>query len=309
MRVTAVVVTYNRRALLKECVNALLCQDFEDINILLVDNHSTDGTIEYIESLLDNNMVQALFLKQNIGGAGGFYEGIKYAVKDNVDWLWLMDDDTIPDVNACSELCKAVCVINDKIGFLSSNVYGMNQECMNTPRMNFTQKGKNGYGDWNKYLSEGLVKVNSATFCACFISTEAVRTIGLPIKEYFLWGDDTEYTLRLSRYYGQGWLVGKSKVLHKRENGKSLSIKDEDNQNRINVYFYYTRNYLINVSLYYFGYLGAFAKTMQFILIILQILFGNVQYKGMKIRVLVKGIFAFWFKRYDAKAIKKRMVR
>ena len=140
MRVTAVVVTYNRLMLLKECIGALLDQDCEDMDILLVDNHSTDGTIEYIKSLLDNEKVEALFLENNLGGAGGFYEGIKYAIKNNTDWLWLMDDDTIPDKNACSELCKAVCIINDRIGFLSSNVYGMNQECMNTPRMNFAQK-------------------------------------------------------------------------------------------------------------------------------------------------------------------------
>lgn len=307
MRVTAVVVTYNRLMLLKECIGALLDQDCEDMDILLVDNHSTDGTIEYIKSLLDNEKVEALFLENNLGGAGGFYEGIKYAIKNNTDWLWLMDDDTIPDKNACSELCKAVCIINDRIGFLSSNVYGMNQECMNTPRMNFAQKGKNGYGDWNVYLSEGLVKVNSATFCACFVSVEAVKKVGLPVKEYFLWGDDTEYTLRLSRYYGQGWLVGKSKVLHKRENGQSLSIKNEENVNRINIYFYYIRNYLINVSLYYFGYLGALVKTMQFGITILQIIFSNVQHKGLKVSVLVKGIFAFWFRRYDTKAIRKRM--
>ena len=183
----------------------------------------------------------------------------------------------------------------------------MKNECMNTPRMKISQKGENGYADWNVHLEESLVKVNSATFCSCFVSAEAVRTVGLPIKEYFIWGDDTEYTLRLSKYYGQGWLVGKSKVLHKRENGQSLSIKKEDNPNRINVYYYYTRNYLINLKLYYYGYLGALIKTFHFNLIMLQILFGKSRYKGRKIAVLFKGIFAFWFGRYDKKATAKRM--
>ncbi|MBO5208002.1 MAG: glycosyltransferase family 2 protein [Lachnospiraceae bacterium] len=309
MKVTAVVVTYNRIKLLEECVAALLNQDYENMDILLVDNYSTDGTREYMQEILQKhkNKIHTLFLEENIGGAGGFHEGMKYAMKNNPDWLWLMDDDTIPEKDACTELCKAVQLIDGKIGFLSSNVYGMKNECMNTPRMKISQKGENGYADWNVHLEESLVKVNSATFCSCFVSAEAVRTVGLPIKEYFIWGDDTEYTLRLSKYYGQGWLVGKSKVLHKRENGQSLSIKKEDNPNRINVYYYYTRNYLINLKLYYYGYLGALIKTFHFNLIMLQILFGKSRYKGRKIAVLFKGIFAFWFGRYDKKATAKRM--
>lgn len=307
MKVTAVVVTYNRINLLQECISALLEQTYQDMDILVVNNNSTDGTNEYLEEMIQQNgKIRVLSLEENIGGAGGFHEGMKYAIQSNPDWLWLMDDDTIPEKDACLELCKAVEVINDKVGFLSSNVYGMQQECMNTPRMKFQQKGKNGYADWNIHLADSLVKVNSATFCACFVSADAVRKVGLPIKEYFIWGDDTEYTLRLSKYYGQGWLVGKSLVLHKRANGQSLSIKSEDNPNRIQVYYYYVRNYLINVRLYYYGYWGALAKTFHFDLMILQILFGKSKYKGKKIKVLLKGILAFWFKRYDIKAVNNR---
>ncbi|MCI9095826.1 MAG: glycosyltransferase [Lachnospiraceae bacterium] len=309
MKITAVVVTYNRLPLLKECVEALLNQDYEDMDILLVDNDSIDGTKEYIQEITARykKRVFSLFLQENIGGSGGFHEGMKYALRNNSDWLWLMDDDTIPEKNACTEFCKAVQIINGKIGFLSGNVYGMKNESMNTPRMKLMQKGENGYADWNLHLADSLVKVNSATFCSCFVSTEAVRTIGLPIKEYFIWGDDTEYTLRLTRYYGQGWLVGKSIVHHKRENGQALSIKKETNPSRINVYYYYTRNYLINLRLYYGGYLGALAKTLHFNFIMLQILFGKSEYKARKILVLFKGIFGFWLKQYDVKAIKNRM--
>ena len=309
MKVTVVVVTYNRIALLKECIEALLGQDYNECDILLVDNNSEDGTRDYIQQLLKQypNKIHALLLKQNLGGAGGFFEGMKWAAERNTDWVWIMDDDTIPEKSACSELCRATRIVEGKIGFLSSNVYGIQNECMNTPRMKFTQRGSNGYADWNIYLSDGIVKVNSATFCSCFISTEAIKAVGLPLSDYFIWGDDTEYTLRLSRYYGQGWLVGKSRVLHKRKNGQSLSIKKEDNPNRISTYYYYTRNYLINVKLYYYGYFGALVKTLHFNLIMLQIMFGNSKYKGKKILILFKGIFAFWFGRYNKKAVKHRL--
>ena len=310
MKVIAVVVTYNRIRLLKECIQSLLIQSHKALEILIVDNNSSDGTKEYISQMEreHGDKIRALYLKENLGGSGGFHEGIKKAMTLHPDWLWLMDDDTLPQETALEELCKAARIIPDKkIGFLSSNVFGLKHECMNTPRMKLNQKGENGYADWNIYLADSLVKVNSATFCSILISADAVRSIGLPLKEYFIWGDDTEYTLRLSKYYGQGWLIGKSLVLHKRENGQSLSIKRENNPKRISVYFYYTRNYLINISLYYYGYLGAFAKTLHFNLIMIQILFGNGKYKWRKIVVLFKGILAFWFKRYDQKAVTERM--
>lgn len=310
MKVTAVVVTYNRVNLLKECIEALLNQDYQTMDILIVDNNSNDGTKEYIAQMESRHQdkIKPLYLNQNIGGAGGFHEGMKKAMEFQPDWLWMMDDDTIPEREALTELCRAAEILPDgNIGFLSSNVYGMKHECMNTPRMKFTQKGENGYADWNIHLADSLVKVNSATFCSILISADAVKRTGLPLKEYFIWGDDTEYTLRLSRNYGQGWLVGKSLVLHKRENGQALSLKKETNQGRIAVYYYYTRNYLINVRLYYYGYLGALAKTLHFYLIMLQILFGQSKYKWKKIGVLWKGILAFWFKRYDSKAVKQRM--
>ena len=309
MKVTAIVVTYNRLTLLKECIEALLGQDYGELDILLVDNNSEDGTKEYIQQLISQypNKVYALFLDKNAGGAGGFHEGMKWSSERNADWVWVMDDDTIPEKDACTELCRAAQIVNEKVGFLSSNVYGLKKECMNTPRMKLIQCGDNGYGDWNIHLSDGLVKVNSATFCSCFISLEAVKKVGLPLKDYFIWGDDTEYTLRLTRYFGQGWLVGKSKVLHKRTSGQLLSIKNEENPNRIGTYYYYTRNYLINMRLYYYGYLGALAKTLHFNLIMLQIVFGKSKYKIKKISILFKGIFAFWFGRYDKKAVKHRL--
>ena len=295
MKVTTVVVTYNRIELLKECLEALCNQDYDDMDILVVDNCSTDGTGEYLASLKCSRSLRCITMPSNIGGAGGFHEGMKAALEGDCEYMWLMDDDTIPTKQALSELVKAADVLKDeKFSYISSNVYGMDHECMNTPRMPFFQSGKNGYADWNKHLDEALVKVRSATFCACFISAKAARYVGLPIKEYFIWGDDTEYTMRLSKYYGQAYLAGKSLVLHKRANNQALSIVKEDNPGRIDMYYYYVRNYLNNLKLY-FGVIFAIGKIGHFDLMILKILFGKSRYKGKKIKVIFKGIFAFIF--------------
>ena len=309
-KVVVVVVSYNRKELLKECLAALAVQTYENMQILLIDNNSTDGTGEYIREsgYLEQENFVFRKLDENIGGAGGFHEGVRQAMQMKADWIWVMDDDTIPETDALAELMKAVEVIGtEDIAFLSSNVYGMSREPMNVPRMKMFQKGLNGYADWNCMLEHSLVKVNTATFCSMLFSRKAVKKVGLPIRSYFIWGDDTEYSLRLSKYVGQAWLVGKSKVLHKRANEKALSIIKEDNPNRIKIYYYYIRNYLINLKLYY-GFLAAMAKLAHFWLMMFQALFmPKCKFRFKKIAVLFKGTGAFIFRRYDYKEVKHRM--
>ncbi len=309
-KVVTVVVSYNRKELLKECLAALMAQTYENMQVLLIDNNSTDGTEDYVKAsgYLQSGKLSYCKLPENIGGAGGFHEGVKRAMKMGADWIWVMDDDTIPEPEALAELVAAIDYIGDeKIAYLSGNVYGMSGEPMNVPRMKMFQKGSNGYADWNSKLEHSLVKVHTATFCSMMFSAEAVRAVGLPIRSYFIWGDDTEYSLRLSKYAGQGWLVGKSKALHKRANEKALSVVKEDNPNRIRIYYYYIRNYLINLRLYY-GFFGMLAKLGHFWLMMLQVLVKpGCKYRFKKFGVLFKGTSAYIFRRYDYKEVKNRL--
>ena len=64
-KVIAVIVTYNRKELLKECINALLQQDYNNCDILVVDNASTDGTKDFILEELQNNKVHYDLTNQN----------------------------------------------------------------------------------------------------------------------------------------------------------------------------------------------------------------------------------------------------
>lgn len=91
------------------------------------------------------------------------------------------------------------------------------------------------------------------TFVSVLISKAAMENCGLPCKEFFIWGDDSEYTYRLSKYYGEGYFVGKSKAVHKRIIAKPLDINNETEINRVKMYHYLYRNrYIMNC--YYHGY-------------------------------------------------------
>ena len=122
--INCVVVTYNRLNLLQENILALKQQTFPLHKIFIVNNCSTDGTHEFLDSLSNDSQMEIIHLPENKGGAWGFYEGIKQAVLAGCDYVWIMDDDTIPTKNALEELTKGLS-LSDRIGFVCSKVIWM----------------------------------------------------------------------------------------------------------------------------------------------------------------------------------------
>lgn len=106
--VTAIVVTYNRLPLLKQCLAALRAQTVQGFTVLLVDNASTDGTADYIKTLAMPGLV-CRNPGENLGGAGGFAYGIRAAAELGCEAVWIMDDDTLPEPDALAALLGRRC--------------------------------------------------------------------------------------------------------------------------------------------------------------------------------------------------------
>ena len=121
VKVTAVVVTYNRLELLKENINALLIQKYNNFDIMIIDNASTDGTEKYVRGI-DNNKIKYINTGSNLGGAGGFSFGVRQAIEKGYDYAWLMDDDTIPSSEALDSFMNKVNKFRGEFSYLASVV-------------------------------------------------------------------------------------------------------------------------------------------------------------------------------------------
>lgn len=250
-RVVAVVVTYNRKELLCECLDALFAQTLPVEKIVLVNNASTDGTEDLMreKGYLERPQIDYVLQPTNIGGAGGFYEGLKRA-RDvwGFDWAWLMDDDTIPTSTALEEFMKGASRLRElapqmKIGFLSGIINDGAGRANNSPVLSAARDNP-----WYQFLQEGFVRIKSASFVSFLVPFAAVRRCGLPSWKHFIWGDDVEYSLRLGRNYGEGYLVGAAKIVHKQK--ESPNIYQMESIGRIKMLRHPSRNWLIRTRYY-----------------------------------------------------------
>lgn len=183
-KVIAVIVTYNRQQLLSECISALKNQTKKVDKILVINNGSTDDTAKWLGKQGDIEFIS----QENVGGAGGFYTGIKRAFESGYSWIWLMDDDGYPKNDALEKLLE-----DDKEELCLRNCAVLNK----TDKTSFVWKTKN-YTSINQ-VKENIIKNTGRPFNGTMLHRRIVERVGLPKSELFLWGDETEYYYRITR--------------------------------------------------------------------------------------------------------------
>lgn len=220
--VAAVVVTYNRCEKLAKVLDSLASQTLPPKSIFVVDNASSDATPEVVEAREDAMPnLRYIRLEKNLGGAGGFYEGIKAAYRDGAEYIWISDDDAYPRPDAIETLQRSLPEFEAATGyrpsFACSRVEWTNGDIceMNLP---------NTVWDWARFIDGESTRplVDSCSFVSVLVPRWAVQAHGLPIPDYFIWFDDAEYTRRIARTY-PGILVPESRVVHDMPENKGVN--------------------------------------------------------------------------------------
>ena len=209
--IAAVIVTFNRCDKLKNVIDALLAQTTLPDRIFVVNNASTDNTAEYLDGL-NEPRVEHVRLPENIGGAGGFYEGSKRAYEYGADYVWLSDDDAYPKPDALEILVHSIRDYEERFNrrppFACSMVRWTNGDMceMNTPQPVWDYP--RNYSAETPYL-----RVKSCSFVSVLVPRWAFTDHGFPIKDYFIWYDDAEFTARITKTY-PGIFCPDSQVIH-----------------------------------------------------------------------------------------------
>lgn len=194
-----VIVTYNRELLLKECIDKIKSQTIPPSSIIVVNNASTDNTKKYLEKLkMQNEIFDVLNLPKNIGGAGGFSKGIERAMEKDVECILIIDDDAMIAVDYMERILH---MRQHKLQFKAfAGTVKTNGKIDTFHRRKLQKTGLMLKSCKKQEYTHPTFICDIASFCGLVVDTSLVKQIGLPHAEYFIWYDDTEYSLRIHQY-------------------------------------------------------------------------------------------------------------
>ena len=200
MRVLVHIHTLNDAAFIDRPLEALQRQTRRPDAILIVDNGSTDATLN--RPFPDNVLIHRN--PTNLGTSGAIRVGFSYALEHQFDWVWILDADSIPESDALEKMLNFFAGLSPKeqeqVCFLHSQMAGHNNYLLEfsgcSIRPPATQLGAN------------FTSCNSALWSASLYRIAAVREIGLPSADYVLYSAELEYGYR-------AWVLGyKSYMVH-----------------------------------------------------------------------------------------------
>lgn len=211
MSISAIIVTYNRKTDLLRCIKYVLNQTVKPDNLILVNNASTDNTLQDTFDFFDYNSenfqnteelqficeinksnVYIINKTVNTGGAGGFYTGLKTAHEMlNTDFYWMMDDDGYPETHCLEQLIS----MSDKYDYIMPTSIDINDHT----KLSWPTRKKNGkktgfYNDLKQ--SWGQIMNYVTPFNGILLSRKCVEEAGYINKDFFIWGDDYEHYYR-----------------------------------------------------------------------------------------------------------------
>lgn len=222
-RIIAITVSYNRAITLKRCIYALLSQTRQVDEIIIVDNNSCDEERAVIRDIASSDpRISVIWLSENLGGAGGFEAGMKAGCDSGkgYDFFWIMDDDAYPRPDCLEKLLDAYDGIEHqsgtkKTGFLAPLIYGIDLRDYQL----YHHKCLRGLALQDKQVTDSVdklsetVPVEANAFVGVLVSRLAIQTVGITDGGMFIYGDDTEYTYRVSRSM-MGYLVRDAVIDH-----------------------------------------------------------------------------------------------
>ncbi|MBX3044653.1 MAG: glycosyltransferase [Candidatus Kapabacteria bacterium] len=192
MNISAAIVTYNRLDFLKKLIIALNNQSRKPDRIIVVNNSSTDGTSEFLETCDGIEVIT----QPNWGSSGGQFTSAKYCYETGSEWIWLMDDDVIPRTDALKNLLAAIDENRIHVPLRLNPDGKVNQG--DTLELNYSNPFKS---IWKRIIdaeipTERIIPAEGITFEGPLFHRNLITDIGLPEFGFFIYADDTDFFSR-----------------------------------------------------------------------------------------------------------------
>jgi GT2 family glycosyltransferase len=235
IKVGVIILNWNGKKDTDECLDSLKSITYPNYEIILVDNGSTDGSVEYLKKL--HPEIEIIENQKNLGFAEGNNVGIIKAIENKADYVLLLNNDTVVSPDFLTTMID-VAESNDKYGIVGpkicyyhdpSKIWSVGGD-VNL----FTGSIKNKGNMDPQEMYKGIKIVDYISGCSLLIRSELIKKIGLLDKDYFLYFEETDWNMRAHKEGYVSVITCDAKILHK----SGASIKKVNNLN----YYYFSRN-------------------------------------------------------------------
>jgi hypothetical protein len=216
-KIAIVVVNYNGKNDTLECLDSIRSINYENFEVVLVDNGSSDGSVAAITA--HDPSITLIETGRNLGFAGANNVGIRMGIQQGAEYVFLLNNDTTVDPNVLQALLDASQAIGDK-GILGAKIF-----YHAAPNL-IWYAGASWDSDVNEFRHIGfglqdsgknteIVETDYICGCALFVHAAALKHIGLLDERYFLIFEETDFCYRARRSGYRSFVVPNAKVWHK----------------------------------------------------------------------------------------------
>ncbi|MGQ9459871.1 MAG: glycosyltransferase family 2 protein [Candidatus Bathyarchaeaceae archaeon] len=227
--VSIIIVNFNGKEFLRRCLTSLLTTNYPNFEIIIVDNASTDGSVELVGKLFgSHSSIKVVENRENLGHAEGCNVGAKVA---KGKYLLFLDSDTEIKTGSCLNqknersyipenwLLELVKVMESdrSIGIAQAKIVLAKDNCL----LDYTCMAIDALGTWHATygLRENELQHNSEILAAssgcCIVRKEVFDEVGGFDPDYFIYDDDTDFSLRARLLGYKVILVPSAIIVHR----------------------------------------------------------------------------------------------
>ena len=219
--VFVIILNYNGKSKLNACISSVLHSDYENLEVVIVDNGSSDSSFD--DARRDFPKCHFIKSSKNFGCSRGNNLGLRWALEKFADFIFILNNDTLIETTTISTLVATMKKM-PKAGIISPLI--------------FKKNGKDvwfagGKIDWIRMRTEHILengfstprKTEYISGCAMLIRKDVFKKVGLFDERFFLYYEDADLSLRASRRGFELYIVPAARIVHLEQSSTENAAK------------------------------------------------------------------------------------
>jgi len=219
-KVFIIILNYNGKGVLCACLSSIFKSDYPKFEVVVVDNGCEDESFEEARQQFSD----AHFIKnpENFGFAKGNNVGIRFALEKNADFILVLNNDTLIEKTTISSLVKSA-KNNPSYGIGSPLIFDIDNKVWFAGGAIDWLRMKTAHTSQARY--DKPYKTECVSGCAMFVKKEVFKKIGLFDEHYFLYYEDSDFSMRAKNAGFDLLMIPSARIRHMEQSNQKNASK------------------------------------------------------------------------------------